>query len=158
MSSQTLGRRVLAAFAVTLLVAGCNASPAALELPGIPMQWAVPDDLLPRLAAAPLTRQDGEFAASIYDAGGTSAVTVTYQPITGAAPSILMTVFWFPTAAFDAAQNPNEPPRFGTKVLERDGQVLAVAGPTDAMFDGEDGNAITRLYELMYNPNSWIAV
>ena len=158
MVSQTLVRRLLAALVSALMLAGCTSAPSALELPDIPMQWAVPTDLLPRLAATPLTRQDGEFAASIYDAGGTSAVTVTYKPTTGAAPSILMTVFWFPTAAFEAAQNPNEPPRFGTKVVERDGQVLAVAGPTDAMFDGEDGKAITRLYELMYNPSSWHAI
>ena len=142
--------------AFVIVACATQASPA-LEMPGIPYTLQVPEDLVPRLAATPLTADDGEFASSIFEAGGTSAVTVTYAPTTGAEPSILMTVFWFPTAAFEAAQNPNEPPLFGTKVLERDGQVLSVAGPNDMMYDGKDGEAISSLYELMYDAANWTA-
>lgn len=124
-------------------------------MPGIPYAWQVPEDLVARLAAEPLTDSDGEFAATIFEAGGTSAATVTYAPLTGDAPSILMTVFWFPAAEFDRTQNPNEPPRFGVEVLRTNGQVLAVAGPTDAIYDGEDGAAISTLYEMMYRPATW---
>lgn len=145
---------LIAAFA--LVACAAQASPA-LEMPGIPYTLQVPDELVPRLAATPLTADDGEFASSIFEAGGTSAVTVTYAPTTGADPSILMTVFWFPSAAFEAAQNPNEPPLFGTKVLERDGQVLAVAGPHDMMYEDEDGEAISTLNGLIYDAANWTA-
>lgn len=129
-----------------------------LAMPDIPLSWKVPSELIDRLSAEPLTRDDGEFAASIFEAGGTAAVTVKYAPLTGADASILMTVFWFPADAFERAQNPNEPPLFGIKVVEQDGYVLSVAGPSDAMYDGEDGRAITTLYELMHDASSWSAV
>ena len=157
--------RKLALLAVALLLAACGSASngssgsggTRVGMPDIPLSWQVPAELRERLSAEPLTRDDGEFAASFFESGGIAAVTVKYAPLTGGEPSILMTVFWFPMDAFERAQNPNEPPLFGTKVVERDGYVLSVAGPTDAMYDGEDGRAITTLYELMYNPNSWSA-
>ena len=155
MSIRHFVRHIALLVLAALVFVSCSASTPSLAMPGIPYAWQVPENLLKRLAAEPLTETDGEFAASIFEAGGTSAATVTYAPITGAAPSILMSVFWFPAADFDRAQNPNEPPRFGVEVLRTNGQVLAVAGPTDAMYDGEDGAAITTLYKLMYDPNNW---
>ena len=130
-------------------------STAAIEMPAIPMVWQVPKALAPRLSITPLTESDGEFAASIFAAGGTSAATVRYAPLTGAESSILMTVFWFPKEAFVAAQNPDEPPLFGQAVVETDGYVLAVAGPSDAMYEGEDGVAVTTLYDVMYDASHW---
>jgi hypothetical protein len=66
-------------------------------------------------------------------------------------------VFLFPAAAFDAVQNPAEPPRFGIEVRRAGGTTLSVAGPQDSIFDPRslDGKNISALYELTYRPSTY---
>ena len=130
---------------------------AALSLQGIPYLWSVPQSLQNQLKAEFLSSSKDDFARSIYDADG-RATTVYFQPFGSESnPSILATFFWFPEKAFEANINPNEPPKFGTEVLRRDGYVFAVAGPTDAMYsDEKNAAAIDFLYKSMYLAESFI--
>lgn len=150
--------RVAAFFAILLIfaipVASCNLNQNAksLNLAPIPFEFLADSDLIKHLAVEELT---GEWANEVSARGG-EGVLVTYQPATGE-PSIFMGVYFFPEEAFIAAQNPNEPPMFGSEVTKKDGKILAIAGPHDSMFDPatQDGQNINRLYELIYLPESY---
>lgn len=150
--------RIAAFFAVLLIfsipVASCNLNENnnSLNLAPIPYEFLADEDLIKHLAVEELT---GEWASEVTSRGG-EGVLVTYQPEIGE-PSIFMGVYYFPEAAFLAAQNPNEPPMFGSEVINKDEKILAIAGPHDSMFDPatQDGQNINRLYELIYLPESY---
>lgn len=139
---------------LTIGISACsvNENSNRLNLAPIPYEFLADEDLIKHLAVEELT---GEWANEVTSRGG-EGVLVTYQPEIGE-PSIFMGVYYFPEAAFLAAQNPNEPPMFGFEVINKDGKILAIAGPHDSMFDPAttDGQNINRLYELIYLPESY---
>jgi hypothetical protein len=141
---------LMATFALT----ACSSSEetAALDLAPVPFELVVDENLLSYLSTEEVT---GGWAESISEMGGT-AVTVIYTPTAGDS-AILMTAYSFSSEDFANAQNPNEPPMFGTVVIEADGSVLAVAGPQDSIYDPntEDGKNVNALNQLIYLPESY---
>lgn len=148
MKSVLLGLLLLMAGALPTL-----AGPAPFPLAPVPFTLAVDESVLPRLSAGPLT---GSWAEDVKAAGASAAVLVHYQPETGE-KVILFSVYWFPAAAWDAAQKPDTPPPFGPELLRRDGMVLSAAGPFDMMFDPDtpDGRNVASLAELAGRPESY---
>ena len=146
---------------ITLLATrlGKSESPAAGCLAtNTGYQFCVDLALLGQLTVEEMKESDGEFQKTVFDSGAISASTVYYTDLTAKQKHILMSVFLFPAAKFDAAANPNEPPMFGQEVIRKDESVFSVAGPQDSMFDPEtkDGQNINTLYTAMYNPQSWV--
>ena len=66
-------------------------------------------------------------------------------------------VYYFAKADFEKAQNPNEPPLYGSKVVEENSMVLAIAGPQDSIFEPatQDGKNSMALYTLIYDPQTY---
>ena len=120
-------------------------------------KFCVTAELLTQLSTEEMQPTDGDFQKEVFDYGAISASTIYYTDLTTKQEHILLSVFLFPAEKFDAAANPNEPPRFGQEVIRTDGKVLSVAGPHDSMFEptSQDGMNITALYELMYKAQSW---
>jgi hypothetical protein len=150
-----LFRALVAGFAA-LVLAGCSLSMTGMvDLDPVPYSFHPPKGLETKLTVEPMT---GEWAEEVFAAGVTKAVTVSYTPETGE-PVILMSVYFMPESVFDGAANPNEPPLYGTQVARADGNVLAVAGPQDSMFDSEstDGINIGLLYEALYDPENYMS-
>jgi hypothetical protein len=148
-------QRVLIASFAAVVLAGCSLSMTGMvDLDPVPYSFHPPKGLETKLSVEPMT---GEWAEQAYAAGITSAVTVFYTPGEGL-PIVLMGVYFMPESVFDAAANPNEPPLYGTQVDRADGNVLAVEGPQDSMFDSEstDGINIGLLYQELYDPESYM--
>jgi hypothetical protein len=66
-------------------------------------------------------------------------------------------VYYFKKADFEKVQNPNEPPVYGSKVVEEKSMVVLIQGPQDSMFDpnSQDGKNSAALYTLVYDPKSF---
>jgi len=97
-----------------------------------------------------------EFTAQAKQAGAISQVRINYKADDGSIHGFAV-VYFFAKADFDKAQNPNEPPLYGSKVIEENAMVLAVAGPQDSIFEptSQDGKNISTLYSLIYDPKSF---
>lgn len=148
--------RVLIAGFATLALAGCSLSMTGMvDLDPVPYSFHSSNGLESKLSVEPMT---GTWADEVLAAGVTSAVTVIYTPDEGE-PVALMNAYFMPESVFDEAANPNEPPLYGTQMARADGNVLAVAGPQDSMFDSEspDGINIGLLYEALYDPESYMS-
>jgi hypothetical protein len=136
---------------------GCSAErDTVLELQPVPFAMKVPAGVLPRLATGPI---EGPFGDQVRAAGALASTTVYYSPLERGEKVIFMTAYWFPAGQFDALQSPNQPPLFGSEVLRKDGNVLSVAGPVDAIFapDTPDGQNLTQLYGVIYLPDTYRA-
>jgi hypothetical protein len=147
--------RILVAGFAALSLASCSLSMTGMvDLDPVPYSFHPPMGLESKLSVEPMT---GDWADEAFAAGVTSAVTVTYTPDEGE-PMVLMSVYFMPESVFDESANPNEPPLYGMQVARADGNVLAVVGPQDSMFDSEseDGQKIGLLYEALYDPESYM--
>ena len=148
--------RVFATTLAPLVLAGCSTYMTGMvDLDPVPYSFHPPSGLEAKLSVEPMT---GEWADEVLATGVTSAVTVTYTPDEGE-PAILMGVYLMPESIFDGAANPNEPLLYGSEVARADGNVLAVAGPHDSIYDpdSEDGKNIGLLYEALYDPESYMS-
>jgi hypothetical protein len=148
--------RALVAGIAAAVLAGCSLTQAGMvDLDPVPYSFHPPSGLESKLSVESMT---GQWADEAYASGVTSAVTVTYTPDEGDS-SILMGVYFMPESVFDGAVNPNEPPLYGSEVARADGNVLAVAGPQDSIYDpeSEDGKNIGLLYEALYDPESYMS-
>ena len=96
------------------------------------------------------------FTAQAKAAGSIAQVRINYTADDGSIHGFAG-VYYFAKADFDKAQNPNEPPLYGSKVIEENGMVLAIAGPQDSIFDpnSQDGKNSMALYTLIYDPKSF---
>jgi len=96
------------------------------------------------------------FTAQAKAAGSIAQVRINYTADDGSIHGFAG-VYYFAKADFDKAQNPNEPPLYGSKVVEENGMVLAIAGPQDSIFDpnSQDGRNSMALYTLIYDPKSF---
>jgi hypothetical protein len=114
----------------------------------------IPVGVAPRLSTGPI---EGPFADQVREAGALAATTVYYSPLGQGEKTIFMTAYWFPAEKFDALLSPDQPPLFGSEVLRKDGNVLSVAGPVDAIFapDTPDGQNLTSLYGVIYLPETY---
>lgn len=100
----------------------------------------------------------GTFAKQATKDGALAQAVVYYLPISGK-KIIYMSVFEFPTKAFDRLKNPNQPPSYGQEVLRVNGDVFSVAGPSDSIFDpkSQDGILIAALYATIYKTVTYSA-
>lgn len=141
-----------------LLVSACGTEKSGfLSLNPLPFAMEVPAGIASRLATGPV---EGPFGEKVRSAGALASSTVFYSPVERGEKVIFMTAYWFPEEKFDALQSPDQPPLFGTEVLRKDGKVLSVAGPVDAIFapDTPDGQNLTQLYGVIYLPGTYRAV
>jgi hypothetical protein len=150
----TLSR--LAALAASLALGACVSHKSAdISLTPVPYAMRVPKEIAPRLSTGPI---EGPFRREVETAGARAATTVYYNPKDQTLPrSIFLTAYFFPASKFDAAQNPNEPPRFGMEVLRADGMVLSIAGPHDTIYDPAtpSGRDVMRLNKEISKPQTF---
>ena len=97
-----------------------------------------------------------DFTAQAKAAGAIAQVRINYTADDGSIHGFAG-VYYFAKADFEKAQNPNEPPLYGSKVVEEKAMVLAIAGPQDSIFDpnSQDGKNSMALYTLIYDPKSF---
>lgn len=97
-----------------------------------------------------------EFTAQAKQAGAIAQVFINYTADDGSIHGFAG-VYYFSKVDFEKAQNPNEPPLYGSKVVEVNEMVLAIAGPQDSIFDpnSQDGKNSMALYTLIYDPKSF---
>lgn len=130
------------------------AADGGLSLSPVPYALTLPEAITRHLSTG---EAEGPFAGEVKQAGAAASVLVYYQPENGG-KTILMSVYYVPSGKFDAAQNPDEPPRFGQEVIRRDGMVLSVAGPHDTIYepDTPDGRNVIEASELIYSPETYL--
>ena len=140
---------VVAAVTATAALAGTK----NISLAPVPYELRLPSEIAEKLSVEAIS---GSWAEEVKKWGADAASLVYYQPAEGSR-TILMSVYYFPSEKFDAAQNPNEPPSFGREVIRKDGMVLSVAGPQDAIFDAEtlDAKNVVASNSVIYVPDNY---
>ena len=146
--------------ALLLLLASCsNDSRAIVEvnLAPVPYSIEVPAEIAKHLSVENMvTSTPNEFTNQAREAGAIAQVYINYKADDGTMHGFAG-VYYFKKADFEKAGNPNEPPVYGSKVLEEKSMVLAIAGPQDSIFDpnSQDGKNSMALYTLVYDPKSF---
>ena len=146
--------------ALLLLLTSCsNDSPAMVKvsLAPVPYSIEVPAEIAKHLSIENMvTSAPSEFTNQAREAGAIAQVYINYKAADGTMHGFAG-VYYFKKADFEKAQNPNEPPVYGSKVLEEKSMVVAIAGPQDSIFDpnSQDGKNSATLYTLVYDPNSF---
>ena len=97
-----------------------------------------------------------EFSVQARAAGAIAQVYINYKADDGTLHGFAG-VYYFAKVDFEKAQNPDEPPLYGSKVVEANGMVLAIAGPQDSIFEpsSQDGKNSMALYDLIYDAKSF---
>jgi hypothetical protein len=145
---------------LSLALSGCaNSSQemVSISLAPAPYSIQVPSEIAKHLSVEDMALDaSSEFAEQVRAAGAIAQVWINYTADDGSVHGFAG-VYYFGKADFDKAQNPNEPPLYGSKVIEQNEMVLAIAGPQDSILDPEsqDGKNSMALYELIYDPKSF---
>jgi hypothetical protein len=146
--------------ALLLLLASCsNDSQAMLKvsLAPVPYSIEVPAEIAKHLSIENMvTSAPSEFTNQAREAGAIAQVYINYKAADGTMHGFAG-VYYFKKADFEKAQNPDEPPVYGSKVVEENSMVVAIAGPQDSIFDpnSQDGKNSAALYTIVYDPNSF---
>ena len=146
--------------ALLLFLASCsNDSQAMVEvnLAPVPYSIQVPAEIAKHLSVENMvTSTPNEFTNQAREAGAIAQVYINYKADDGTMHGFAG-VYYFKKADFEKAGNPNEPPVYGSKVLEEKSMVLSIAGPQDSIFDpnSQDGKNSMALYTLVYDPKSF---
>jgi hypothetical protein len=146
--------------ALLLLLASCsNDSPAMVKvsLAPVPYSIEVPAEIAKHLSIENMvTSTPNEFTNQAQEAGAIAQVYINYKAADGTMHGFAG-VYYFKKADFEKAQNPNEPPLYGSKVVEEKSMVVLIAGPQDSIFDpnSQDGKNSATLYTLVYDPDSF---
>jgi hypothetical protein len=146
--------------ALLLLLASCsNDSQAMLKvsLAPVPYSIEVPAEIAKHLSIENMvTSAPSEFTNQAREAGAIAQVYINYKAADGTMHGFAG-VYYFKKADFEKAQNPNEPPVYGSKVVEENSMVVLIAGPQESMFDpnSQDDKNSAALYTLVYDPNSF---
>jgi hypothetical protein len=146
--------------ALALALSGCtNSSPemVSISLAPVPYSIQVPSEIAKHLSVEDMALDtSSEFSGQARLAGAVAQVMINYTTDGGTVYGFAG-VYYFGKADFEKTQNPNEPPLYGSKVIEENEMVLAIAGPQDSIFDPEsqDGKNSMALYELIYDPKSF---
>jgi hypothetical protein len=128
-----------------------------ISLAPVPYVITVPSEIANHLSIENMELDSAnEFTAQAKAAGAIAQVRIKYTADNGSIHGFAG-VYYFAKADFDKAQNPNEPPLYGSKVVEKSRMVLAIAGPQDSIFDpnSQDGKNSMTLYTLIYDPKSF---
>ena len=146
--------------ALLLLLTSCsNDSPAMVKvsLAPVPYSIEVPAEIAKHLSIENMvTSTPNEFTNQAQEAGAIAQVYINYKAADGTMHGFAG-VYYFKKVDFEKAQNPDEPPVYGSKVVEENSMVVAIAGPQDSIFDpnSQDGKNSATLYTLVYDPNSF---
>ena len=165
MSSQSIKDRMLLKRlflipALLLTMSACaNNSQETVEISLAPAPYVitVPSEIAKHLTIENMELDSAnEFTAQAKAAGAIAQVRINYTADDGSVHGFAG-VYYFAKVDFEKAQNPNEPPLFGSKVVEKGGMVLAMAGPQDSIFEptSQDGKNSMALYTLIYDPKSF---
>ena len=128
-----------------------------MNLAPVPYSIEVPAEIAKHLSVENMvTNTPNEFTNQAREAGAIAQVYINYKADDGTMHGFAG-VYYFKKADFEKAGNPNEPPVYGSKVLEEKSMVLAIAGPQDSIFDpnSQDGKNSMALYTLVYDPKSF---
>jgi hypothetical protein len=145
---------------LVLTMSACANNPEAagkLNLAPVPYSITVPTEIAKHLSVEDMALDSSnEFTAQAKQAGAIAQVFINYTADDGSIHGFAG-VYYFSKADFEKAQNPNEPPVYGSKVVEKSGMVLAIAGPQDSIFEptSQDGKNSMALYTLIYDPKSF---
>lgn len=144
---------------LTLTLSACSpfsSKTSAIALGEIPYTWNIPSDLAEKLV---VEIPQNEYSDEATKWGAKAQAIVFYIPENGERVNF-MGAFYFPTKSYETATPSNEPPPFGTKIIESNGMILSTWGPQDSIFDpqSQDGKNITELYDYVYTPKSYVAV
>ena len=128
-----------------------------VNLAPVPYSIQVPAEIAKHLSVENMvTSTPNEFTNQAQEAGAIAQVYINYKADDGTMHGFAG-VYYFKKADFEKAGNPNEPPVYGSKVLEEKSMVLSIAGPQDSIFDpnSQDGKNSMALYTLVYDPKSF---
>ena len=129
----------------------------SISLAPAPYVITVPSEIAKHLSIENMELDSAnEFTAQAKQAGAIAQVRINYTADDGSVHGFAG-VYYFAKADFEKSQNPNEPPLYGSKVVEKGGMVLAMAGPQDSIFEPttQDGKNSMALYTLIYDPKSF---
>ena len=128
-----------------------------VSLAPAPYSIVVPEEIAKHLSVENMGLDTSNtFTAQAKEAGAIAQVRINYIADDGSIHGFAG-VYYFAAADFRKAQNPDEPPLYGSKVVEENAMVLAIAGPQDSIFepDTQDGKNSMALYTLIYDPKSF---
>ena len=165
MSSQSIKDRMLLkrlflipALLLTMSACANNSQETlVISLAPAPYVITVPSEIAKHLTIENMELDsENEFTAQAKAAGAVAQVKINYTADDGSVHGFAG-VYYFAKADFEKAQNPNEPPLYGSKVVKDNEMVLAIAGPQDSIFDpnSQDGKNSMALYTLIYDPKSF---
>jgi hypothetical protein len=142
---------------MTLLLSGCTAktvNSVNIELGNIPFAWTVPNKIASHLT---VEIPHNDFSRQAEEQGAQKQALVYYTPDKGDR-TVFMAAYYFPVNSYLAANRADEPPAFGTKVIENNGMVLSIAGPQDSIYDPQlsDGKNVIELGRIIYLSASYI--
>jgi len=145
---------------LVLVLSGCtNNSEETVEisLAPIPYVLEVPADIAMHLTIENMELgTSSDFTKQAKQAGAIAQLWINYRADDGSAHGFAG-VYYFNKTDFEKAQNPNEPPIYGSKVVAENEMVIAIAGPQDSIFDPatQDGKNVSALYTLIYDQKSF---
>jgi hypothetical protein len=146
--------------ALLLLLTSCSNDSQAMvkvNLAPVPYSIEVPAEIAKHLSIENMVSSTpSEFTNQAREAGAIAQVYINYKAADGTLHGFAG-VYYFKKADYEKAQNPNEPPVYGSKVVEENSMVVLIQGPQDSMFDpnSQDGKNSAALYTLVYNPKSF---
>jgi hypothetical protein len=146
--------------ALLLLLTSCSNDSQAMvkvNLAPVPYSIEVPAEIAKHLSIENMvTSAPSEFTNQAQEAGAIAQVYINYKAADGTMHGFAG-VYYFKKADFEKVQNPDEPPVYGSKVVEENSMVVLIQGPQDSIFDpnSEDGKNSMALYTLVYDPKSF---
>ena len=146
--------------ALLLALTSCSSNSqemVKISLAPAPYTIQVPSEIAKRLSIENMAADTAnEFSAQAKAAGAIAQVRINYTADDGSLHGFAG-VYYFAKADFEKAQNPNEPPLYGSKVVEENSMVLAIAGPQDSLFEpaSQDGKNSMALYTIIYDPQAF---
>jgi hypothetical protein len=128
-----------------------------VNLAPVPYSIEVPAEIAKHLSIENMvTSAPSEFTNQAREAGAIAQVYINYKAADGTMYGFAG-VYYFKKADYERAQNPNEPPVYGSKVVEENSMVVLIQGPQDSMFERntQDDKNSAALYTLIYDPKSF---
>jgi hypothetical protein len=128
-----------------------------VNLAPVPYSIEVPAEIAKHLSIENMdTSAPSEFTNQAREAGAIAQVYINYKAADGTMHGFAG-VYYFKKANFEKAQNPDEPPVYGSKVVEENSMVVLIQGPQENIFEpnSQDGKNSAALYTLVYDPKSF---
>ena len=127
-----------------------------VNLAPVPYSIEVPAEVAKHLSIENMiTSAPSEFTNQAQEAGAIAQVYINYKAADGTMHGFAG-VYYFKKTDYEKAQNPNEPPVYGSKVVEENSMVVLIQGPQESMFEqnSQDDKNSAALYTLIYDPKS----